>query len=188
MVAKIPKSAKRVFKGVIFDVYHWRQKMFDGTHETFEKLKRPGSVEVIAVVGDKIIVQEQEQPHHGSFYSIPGGRVDHGESSLKAAKRELLEETGLASDDWELFFSYEPYSKIDWRVHCYIARECRKITPMNHESGERIMNKKVSFGRFVGIITDENFRGIRLANKFLRLDKKELSHFKKRLFRSRTTR
>ena len=36
---KVPKQAKRVFKGVIFDVYQWEQEMFDGTKEIFEKLK-----------------------------------------------------------------------------------------------------------------------------------------------------
>ncbi len=37
---KIPPNAKRVFKGIIFDVYQWQQKMFDGSKETFEMLKR----------------------------------------------------------------------------------------------------------------------------------------------------
>ena len=27
---KIPNNAKRVFKGVIFDVYQWEQEVFDG--------------------------------------------------------------------------------------------------------------------------------------------------------------
>ena len=37
----IPINAKKVFQGIIFDVYQWEQKLFDGTVATFEKLKRP---------------------------------------------------------------------------------------------------------------------------------------------------
>ena len=42
----IPANAKKVFHGVIFDVYQWEQEMFDGTKEIFEKLKRPDTVVV----------------------------------------------------------------------------------------------------------------------------------------------
>ena len=52
----IPADAKRVFEGVIFDVYQWQQKMFDGSTETFEVLKRPDSVEVIAIKDGKMVV------------------------------------------------------------------------------------------------------------------------------------
>ena len=37
---QLPKNAKRVFKGKIFDVYQWDQKMFDNSVEIFEKMKR----------------------------------------------------------------------------------------------------------------------------------------------------
>jgi len=32
----VPEEAKLVFKGIIYDVYQWEQKMFDGTFSTFE--------------------------------------------------------------------------------------------------------------------------------------------------------
>ena len=71
-----PPEAKRVFAGVIFDTYQWQQKMFDGSFSTFEMLKRPDTVEVIALKGDRIIVLEQEQPTLGSFRILPGCRSD----------------------------------------------------------------------------------------------------------------
>ncbi|MFH1187732.1 MAG: NUDIX domain-containing protein, partial [bacterium] len=113
---KIPKSAKLKFKGIIFDVYQWEQKMFDGTYETFEMLKRPDTVEIIPVAGDKILINEQQQPNTPVFLSLFGGRVDEGEEPLRAAKRELLEEAGYASDDWEIIRACEPYSKMEWTV------------------------------------------------------------------------
>lgn len=51
---KIPSEATKVFDGVIFDVYQWQQKMFDGSIETFEMLKRVSTVGIIAIKDDKL--------------------------------------------------------------------------------------------------------------------------------------
>src|ERR1700733_8127048 len=89
----IPDQAKRVFKGEIFDVYQWPQTMFDGTAATFEMLKRPDTVQAIAVVDDKILVLNDEQPHRGARLTFPGGRADKSNESTDAAiKREVHEE------------------------------------------------------------------------------------------------
>ena len=99
---KIPPEAKCVFKGIIFDVYQWEQKMFDGSTATFEMLKRPNTLQVIAADENYIYLGQEEQPGKGPFFSLFGGRQEPGEDPLAGAKRELLEESGLAADDWEL--------------------------------------------------------------------------------------
>jgi ADP-ribose pyrophosphatase len=87
----LPKHAKKVFEGIIFDVYQWEQKMFDGTTQTFEKLKRPDTVTVIPITHDgMIMLTKQEQPGKQAFVGAAGGRVDYGEGIIEAAKRELL--------------------------------------------------------------------------------------------------
>jgi len=92
---KIPKSAKNVFKGLIFDVYQWEQKLFDGSLATFERLKRVDTVNVIPVTRDrKIILLHQRQPGTALFTGFAGGRIDGNEGVAEAAERELLEETG----------------------------------------------------------------------------------------------
>jgi len=54
-------ESKLVFKGVVFDVYQWEQKMFDGSYEIFEKLKRKDTAMVIPIKKDgKIIITKQE--------------------------------------------------------------------------------------------------------------------------------
>ena len=89
----IPDNAEMVFRGVIFDVYQWPQTMFDGSTETFEMLRRPDTVKIIAIKGDKIIIIKQRQPRKDWFYTYPGGRIDPTDrNELAAAKRELREE------------------------------------------------------------------------------------------------
>src|SRR3989339_514601 len=96
----IPKNAKKVFKGVIFDVYQWEQEMFDGTKVIFEKAKRIlDNVTIFAVLPDgKILLTEQEQPGKAPFVGAVGGRVEEDEDVLTAAKREPLEENAYIAE------------------------------------------------------------------------------------------
>lgn len=157
--------------------------MFDGSYETFEMLKRPNTVEIIAVVGDKILISEQEQPNSPLFFSLFGGRVDKGELPLRAAHRELLEESGYASDDWELLQSHEPYSKIEWTVYIYVARNCAKKAEQNLDAGEKIRVMPVGFDRFLKIIDSEKFKDKDFYNYIIKIkqDGKKLEEFKQKL-------
>ncbi|AEM38643.1 NUDIX hydrolase [Pyrolobus fumarii 1A] len=45
--------------------------------------------------GKVLLVKRASEPYRG-YWSLPGGRVEHGEDTLSAALRELREETGIA--------------------------------------------------------------------------------------------
>lgn len=181
----IPPSAKMVFKGVIFEVWQWQQAMFDGTTATFERLRRPDTAQIIAVVDDKILVQTEEQPDATvPFTSIPGGRIDEGEEPLAGAKRELLEETGYASDDWTLWKEVDPVGKLDWTIYTYIARDCRTGGAPHLDAGEKISSRLVSFDEFLSLADDPLFYSPELVSSLLRmrLDESKKEEFRKMLF------
>ena len=153
-----PPEAKRVFAGVIFDTYQWQQKMFDGSFSTFEMLKRPDTVEVIALKGDRIIVLEQEQPTLGSFRSLPGGRSDiEGEDELQAAKRETLEETGMRFERWKLLRAVQPHSKIDWVVYTFCADGFLGQDAQALDAGEKITITEWTFEEVKHNVEDPKF-------------------------------
>ncbi len=151
---QLPNNAKKVFSGVIFDVYQWEQKMYDGTTEMFERLDRPDTVDVLATTKEgKIIIQRQSQPDRDeAFLCLIGGRVEKGEDPLEAAKRETLEETGYTSSEWEFLLSYQPTSKIRWEMFVYIARQCEKTSDQNLDPGERIEVMEVTFDEFIELV------------------------------------
>jgi len=152
----IPPHAKRVFKGVIFDVYQWEQEMFDGTRAIFEKLKRPDTVVVFSVLPDgKIILTEQEQPGKIPFIGATGGRVDEGEDILTAAKRELLEESGYIAENFILWDARHPVGKIDWVVYTFIAKGLKKIGDIDLDGGEKIKLLPLTLDELIDIATDE---------------------------------
>jgi ADP-ribose pyrophosphatase len=135
----VPENAKQVFKGMIFDVYHWEQEMFDGSTHTFEMLKRPDTVKVIAIKDDKVVVLLQSQPDHKNFYDLPGGRHDvESETELEAAKREMQEETGMTFTTWKLLEAYQPMTKIEQFVYIFLATDFESQEEQHLDNGEQI--------------------------------------------------
>lgn len=135
----IPRDAKRVFKGVLFDTYHWQQEMFDGTTATFEMMKNFDYVQIVAVKDGKLVIIEDEQPHRGMHTHFPGGRADHpSETWLEAAKREMREETGLTFRHWRLIAVYQPSSVVEQFAVWFLASEFEDEVPQELDGGEKI--------------------------------------------------
>ncbi|MDI7774620.1 NUDIX hydrolase [Asticcacaulis sp. EMRT-3] len=55
---------------------------------------------------DVLLIRRGRAPRQGEW-SIPGGKVEHGESLKTAALRELREETGVVAEIGELLAVYE---------------------------------------------------------------------------------
>ncbi len=183
---RIPDDAKKVFQGVIFSVYQWQQELYDGSTATFEALRRPGTIQIIATIGEHIVLSHEEQPGKSLGYSLLGGRQEEGEDPLVTAKRELLEEAGLESSDWELYKEYESDGKIQWTSYFFIARNCQKVAEPNLDPGERIEVKPVTFEEFIERATDDTFwttqRFVIDLYRML-LKPEELETFRTRIFR-----
>lgn len=165
----IPSEAACVFHGEIFDVYQWKQRLFDGGFATFEMLRRPDTVAVIALDGDAVVVLDEEQPggivRHGH---VPVGRVDPADPSvLAAARRELREETGLSFAHWRLLEVRQPETKIEWFVHTFVAAGLSGREGQHLDPGERI---RVGHADFDGFRRRERFR-TRALDRFADADR-----------------
>lgn len=146
----IPEHAKKVFEGVIFDVYQWEQELYDGSQATFELVNRPDTAVVYPVMEDgRIMLVEDEQPNREVLLRSPSGRVEEGETPEEATRRELLEEVGVRVGTIELFYTEQREPKVDHIIYVFIAKGCKKVQEPQVEAGEKITPKIVSFDELV---------------------------------------
>lgn len=165
----IPNNAQKVFKGEIFDVFQWEQKMFDGSKTTFEKIKRADTVNVIPITNSgRLILSEQEQPGGTPFIGLLGGRIDEEETPLEAAKRELLEESGLKADKFILWGAEQFLEKIDWAIYTFVAKGCHKVKEQSIDAGEKIKLIQVTFDEFLDLVAQKNYRDFEIALRVFR--------------------
>jgi len=73
--------------------------------------------------GQILLLQRPESAHCGGLWSFPGGKVEARESPLTAARRELIEETGLTGSDWRMLGSHRHvYPEIALDLHLFACR------------------------------------------------------------------
>lgn len=183
---KIPDNAEKVFQGVIFDVYQWQQKMFDGSYRTFEFLKRKHAAVAFCVFEDKtILINEEEQPGKPSFISLPGGGADaYDEEPLDVIKRELKEETGYVASSWKEVHMETNFPKVDWTIHYFVAKDLKKVGTPQNDASEKITSKRISFDEFLNLHRNHKFRDKGLAYLMLRAQTDEMyrAQIEKKLF------
>ena len=150
----IPDNAELVHRGIIFDTYHWQQKLYDGSFTTFEMLKRVDTARIIAVKDDKVVLIDEQQIRHFPNRHFPTGKIDAGEDWLAGAKRELREETGLSFADWKLIQVEQPFDQIEWFVATYLATDCTDVQTPELEAGEKSSVLYVDFADLKQQIVD----------------------------------
>lgn len=102
---------------------------------------------VFALTADQQVVLVRQYKHGIGeiLIELPGGVLDEGETSpLAAARRELLEETGYASDDIEQLAEVSDNPTKDTnRIYFFLARNARRVAAQHLDETENIEVLKV---------------------------------------------
>jgi ADP-ribose pyrophosphatase len=96
-------SSEVAFRGMIWNV---KRETFEFGEQklTREFVEHPGAVAVVALneLGQVLLIRQYRHPVGELLWEIPAGLLDvAGESQGKAARRELLEETGYLAETLE---------------------------------------------------------------------------------------
>lgn len=68
----------------------------------FQQLPVLAAVTAFVVKNEKFLLGRRLGSHGSGTWALPGGKIDFGENWFNAAQREVLEETGLLTDKFEL--------------------------------------------------------------------------------------
>lgn len=100
------------------------------TFSPFYNFSRKDYVVIVATDenGNYICVRQYRQGLHEVTNEFPAGGTEKNEDFLDTAKRELLEETGYVSDDWQFLLKVPSYATLaDNYAYIYQAKNCKKV-------------------------------------------------------------
>jgi ADP-ribose pyrophosphatase len=96
-------SSKILLKTPIFTVTQDKALDPDGFEIKRAIVQHGGSAVMMPVDAKNriLLVRQYRLPAKQYLWELPAGRLDPGETPLKAAKRELIEETGYRAKNWQ---------------------------------------------------------------------------------------
>ena len=147
---KINKKVK--FKGKKINVIDFKTE-FSELKIQHEMIEQGNAVAVLALQKDEIILVKEFRFPLGYVLEIPAGDVEKGETTLKAVKRELLEETGYKAKKIKHLMKFYPKLGYNTQViDCYVATDLIKISEPKLEDGELLSVKKMKYKKFLEMI------------------------------------
>lgn len=181
------KSSRKNSANVLKSRVTYRSSVFYVTSEIVREpsgitvrrdiIHHPGSVVVLGVdysgKEPAVLLEKQFRYAAGAvLWELPAGRIDPGESSLKAGKRELIEETGYRAKRWSkaLFFYVSP-GFLDETMTIYLAEDLRagKATP---EEDEVIETELVPLSKARKMVMDGTIQDAKTITGLLWFDRK----------------
>ena len=127
----------------------------DGEESSFFVIENPDWVNIIAFTKTQEVVLI-EQFRYGAekiILELPGGMIDEDEEPTAAAKRELAEETGYASDEFILLGQSHPNPAIQNNaIYHFLAVNCEKTAETSFDEHESVATKLVSLPEVENLI------------------------------------
>ena len=120
-------SREEIFDGHIVHLVKDTVELPNGAKATREVALHNGAVCVVPVTDEGEIIMERQfrYPFDEVIWEIPAGKIDKGETDpLAAAKRELVEETGVTAGKMTFIGDYFPSPAIlSERIYTYLATD-----------------------------------------------------------------
>lgn len=117
-----------------------------------------------------LVNYEYRHGHQRIGPELPCGRIDiPGESPLETARRELLEETGCASDHIARIGVFSPNTATHTnQVHFFLAYQTHRISAPHFQGAESIVSEFIPVSEVLQLIQQRKFnQAMHIAHLFL---------------------
>lgn len=125
------QASEQLYAGRVMALRSDSVVMPGGRVATREIVEHPGAVAVAALDADDRLMMIHQYRHavRRRLWELPAGLLDvAGEDPLVAARRELVEEAGLAADDWSVLLDIVPSPGFsDESIRVYLARGVSEV-------------------------------------------------------------
>lgn len=139
-------SQKKVYSAKLFEVREVEIKLPNGTKRIHHVAERVPTISVFPLTNsyELYLVSQYRYLLKKVMLEAVAGFIGKNETSIKAAKRELKEETGIHADQWEEIARVDMASSVfKSKAHLFLAKGLEMGSPQK-EVGEDITLVKVS--------------------------------------------
>ena len=167
-------SGDVVFDGALLKVRRDRVRLPDGGEATREYIRHPGAVAIVPLFDDGRVLLERQfrYPHRRTFIEVPAGKLDAGEPPLDTAKRELLEETGYAAQEWtRLGTMHTAIAYTDEAIALFLCKKMNKVGEPKLDPGEFVETLIVPFDEAIAMVRDGRITDSKSVCSLLWVDK-----------------
>ena len=131
-------TSEYVYNGKVIDVRRDDIEVSNGHKSVREVVEHSGGVTILAVKdnGNFLFVRQYRYPIKSVSLELPAGKLEKGEDSDFAAKRELEEETGYVAEKWtKLGHIYTSVGFCDEKLYLYLAQglKYKQVNPDEDE-------------------------------------------------------
>lgn len=129
---------EKIFSGDFLTLKKDTVELIDGQTATREIIVNDDAAAVVALDEENniVLVKQYRYALKREVLEIPAGKVEKGEDFLNAAKRELVEETGYESNNWQSLDYFFSALFSTQKTHLFLALNCKKTKELNLDEGE----------------------------------------------------
>ena len=149
-----------VYEGRVFGIRRDEVIEPSGVQTTREMITHPGSVVVLPVLPDGrvLLIQQYRYAARQYLWELVAGRMDHGETPIEGAARELKEETGYTAKKLKIFLEFFPTPGfLEEKMYLLLAKG---LTPgkAEPEEDEKIVTRAYTHKQLDEMLRKKNLR------------------------------
>lgn len=147
-------SSKTIYLGKWVEIRKDKIKKPDGTEAVHEVAKRRDCVLILAIKNRKLLlIKQYRYPANEILWELPTGFINEGEAPLRAAVRELEEESGFKSIKTDFIGSFWTWPGFSTqKTYVFLAHDLVKGTKKLDKTESDLESKFVSYENLAKLV------------------------------------